>query len=150
MVGRRGLTLVTAETSRQTWIRLVWSGDIDAYSAPPLGAGLRQAWDLDPLVLEVDLTAVTFMDTAGLRPLVEAHARLLHRLRLFDPPHVVQRVLQLHGLEDMFQVVGPRPVGPVSQPPAPRSSDERVRAGRARGLLLAAHGCDASVGAPTE
>ena len=143
MAESRRLTLVTDEPSaQQPWSRLVWTGDLDATSAPPLAADLRRAWELDPLVLEVDLAGVTSMDTAGLRPLVEAHARLLDRLRLFDPPQAVTRVLALHGLEDMFLVVGPLPAVPATEP-LPLSDAGRVRIEQAKGLLMAVHGCDA-------
>lgn len=143
MPERRRLALVTEEPGPQPWIRLVWAGDVDAFLVRPLATSLREAWELGPLVLEVDLAGVTFMDTAGLGPLVEAHARLLHRLRLFDPSPAVTRVLQVHGLQDMFLVVGPLPAEPTAEP-LPLSEAERVRIEQAKGLLMAVHGCDAS------
>lgn len=150
----------------QPWIRLVWSGDIDAFSVRPLASGLRDARELDPLILEVDLAGVTFMDSFGVRPLVETHARLPHRMRLFDPSPAVTRLLRILDLEDMFLVVGPIParsaakaltwqavpdvggqgadVLAAAESGLALSVSDRVTIEQAKGLLMAVHGCDAS------
>lgn len=167
MTERPRLTLVTADPPPQGWIRLVWSGDVDAFSVAPLAADLRDAWASDPLVLEVDLAGVTFLDCAGLRPLVEAHARLLDRMRLFAPSSAVTRLLGVLGLDTMFLVVGPIDAdvvplrsrttwagSPVSGQDADAAeataarlssaSRYRVTVEQATGLLMATHGCDAA------
>ena len=166
------LTLISGDPPLRPWIRLLWSGDVDAYTVRPLAAELRDSWAVDPLVLEVDLAGVTFMDTAGIRPLVEAHAHLLHRMRLFDPAPAVTRLLELLGLYDMFIVVRPVPAGPSAQaephpapdlvlPPGaavvrgkrpltpsvdgdglPWAHVDHVVVEQAKGLLMATHGCD--------
>ena len=130
-------------TERSRWIRLVWAGDVDALSVRPLASSLREASALDPLVLEVDLSGVTSIDSSGVRPLVDAHARLLHRLRLFDPSPAVSRLLQVLGLHEMFVVVGPITAGSRAERP-PLSSSDWVTIEQAQGLLMAVHGCDAS------
>ena len=57
---------------------LVLSGEIDSYTAPDLADRLAG----DPPVEVVDLSAVTFIDSSGLRTLVEAHrSRQRRRLR---------------------------------------------------------------------
>ncbi len=121
-------------------IRLVWSGDIDAFTAPAFASSLRQAWEQDPLALEVDLSGVTFLDCAGLRPLVEAHARLLDRMWLVCPSPAVTRLLDILRLGDMFLVVDADAAGPALVP----SVGDRTTIEQAKGLLMAVHGCDAS------
>jgi anti-anti-sigma factor len=129
------------------WIRLVWAGDIDAFSVRPLASSLRESLALDPQILEVDLAGVTFLDSSGLRPLVEAHTRLTHRVRLYDPAPAVTRLLRLLGLEDLFLVVGPIPAAAAPAPGElglPLSTEDRVTIEQAKGLLMAVDGCDAS------
>lgn len=50
----------------------------------------------------IDLSAVTFMDAAGLRPLLEARAQLGDRLWLRDPSESVLMLLDLTDLGDGF------------------------------------------------
>jgi len=146
------------------WIRVVLSGDVDISSAQSLAATLTEAWEQEPLMLEVDLAGVTFLDGAGLGPLVAAHTRLPGRMRLFDPSPAVTRVLHLLGLGDMFVVVGPISATPASQERSRRagpdggaameaesadeqglglSPDDRVTIEQAKGLLMAVNECDA-------
>jgi len=149
----------------QSWIRIVWSGEVDAHSVQPLLETLRRACEREPLVLEVDLGGVTFLDCAGLRPLEEAHERLLDRMRLFDPSPAVTRLLGVLGLMDMFIIVGPvhttsppeqlssqsgpdargqRTGAPLAAESGLRvSPDERATIEQAKGLLMAVNGCDA-------
>lgn len=80
------------------------SGDLDAASAPYLRAALRQvcregAW------VDVDLSGITFLDCAGLRPLTEAHQLLDDRFAVIFPSPAVTRLYGLLRLEPR------RPVG---------------------------------------
>ena len=49
---------------------LVLAGEIDSYTAPELSERL----DADPSLVVLDLTEVRFMDSAGLRALLNAHS----------------------------------------------------------------------------
>ena len=68
------------------------SGELDAYSAPDLAAALA-----DPIVDRVILTAVTFIDAAGLAVLLEAHRSRPQGLTLCSPSRCVLRLLDLAG-----------------------------------------------------
>jgi anti-anti-sigma factor len=68
------------------------SGDVDAYSASQLAAALA-----DPTVHRVILTAVTFIDAAGLAVLLTAHRSRPHGLTLSAPSRHVVRLLELAG-----------------------------------------------------
>ena len=149
----------------QGWIRLVWSGEVDTYSVQPLLRTLRRAWEQEPVLLEVDLGGVTFLDCGGLRPLIQTHERLMDRMRLFDPSPAVTRLLGVLGLVDMFIIVGPiHAPSPAQQrsrssdpgTPGPRTGAplsaaaglhllqfERATIEQAKGLLMAVNGCDA-------
>src|SRR3954469_25190995 len=82
---------------------LLLAGEIDSYTAPDLAARLA----LDPPVEVVDLTGVTFIDSSGLRVLVEAHqtrAANGSRLVLRAPSAAVQRLLEISGLAGHLDV----------------------------------------------
>ena len=68
------------------------SGELDAYSAPDLAAAL-----VDPIVDRVILTAVTFIDAAGLAVLLEAHRSRPQGLTLCSPSRRVLRLFDLAG-----------------------------------------------------
>ncbi|MEX1142198.1 MAG: STAS domain-containing protein [Thermoleophilaceae bacterium] len=74
--------------------------------------------DGTPAVVIVDLRAVTFMDSSGLRCLLTCRERLLRqrrRLAIVRGPEAVQRVFEITATEDLFETVD-RPsqaTGPV-------------------------------------
>ena len=87
------------------------SGEIDSTTAPGLRTCLLEVLDRPgTLTVEVDLTGVTFLDSAGLSALANAHraaeagGRSL-RMRVGDTRAVV-RPLQITGLSDVFTVIG--------------------------------------------
>lgn len=76
---------------------LVLAGEIDSYTAPELAGRLAE----HPPVEVVDVAGVTFIDSSGLRVIVEAHqARSASgsRLVLRSPSAPVQRLLEISGL----------------------------------------------------
>ena len=86
------------------------SGEIDASTAPGLRSCLLEVLDRpDAVAVEVDLTGVTFLDSAGLSALATAHraaeagGRTL-RMRVGGTRAVV-RPLQITGLWDVFVVI---------------------------------------------
>ena len=76
------------------------SGDIDASTAPDLAAALA-----DPIVGRVILTAVTFIDAAGLAVLLKAHRSRTPGLTLCSPNRCVLRLLDLAGHCSTFGIV---------------------------------------------
>lgn len=85
---------------------LVLSGEVDAHTAPEL------AGHLDPLPGEsgdivLDMAAIEFIDSSGLRLIVEAHHRATdaeRRLVLRHPNASVLRVLEISGLRDHLSI----------------------------------------------
>ncbi len=80
------------------------SGEIDAHTAPTfaerLGAVVTGR-------LVVDMSAVTFMDSSGLRVLVEFHQRNADggpTLIIARPSRPIVRLLELTGLDEQFHV----------------------------------------------
>jgi len=88
---------------------LALGGELDAYAADAveraLGA-LSPSGDAG-LDVDVDVSAVTFVDSAVLRVLVRQSERLARagsRLRLVTPSPALQRLIELSGLESAFVV----------------------------------------------
>lgn len=86
--------------------RLVLTGEIDAHTAPDLAA------HLDPLPgaagdVTLDVAAIEFIDSSGLRLIVEAHQRASEsdrRLVLHRPSSAVVRLLEISGLRDHLAI----------------------------------------------
>jgi anti-sigma B factor antagonist len=84
---------------------LLLTGEIDSYTAPELSERLAG----EPPVEVLDLAGVTFIDSSGLRVIVEAHQSRLaagSRLVLRSPSAAVQRRLEISGLAGHLDVAG--------------------------------------------
>ena len=112
---------MTVEPPRlETTFALVLAGEIDSYTAPELADLLAKHPDVDA----VDLRDVTFIDSSGLRVIVEAHQRRLEEERVLvlrSPSPAVQRLLEISGVAGT----------------SPWPSDRRLAAGLVLVLALA-------------
>jgi anti-sigma B factor antagonist len=97
---------VTHSLSGYTGTTLHLSGEVDLLIAPVLRRRLHAAaaaWGAGEVV--VDLSAVTFMDCAGMGPLLEARTYLDGRLRLRGLPESLVRILQVCDLRSTFTIL---------------------------------------------
>ena len=81
------------------------SGEIDAHTAPALAEAIAGRTD-DVVVL--DLAAVEFVDSSGLRVLIEAHQAATDSGRTFqlaNPSGPVNRLLEISGVSDYLHVI---------------------------------------------
>ena len=81
-------------------------GELDLSTAPDLEAGLRRALEGSPGSIMLDLDALTFIDSSGLRVLVAISQEARDRnatLGLRNVPRHAQRVLDITGLSDWFK-----------------------------------------------
>jgi anti-sigma B factor antagonist len=87
------------------------SGELDAYTAPALrGAFEGMVVASGNPVVDVDLSAVTFIDAAGIGVLVGEHRELEHRggcLVLTGVPPRMHRLFELAGVAQVFTVHPP-------------------------------------------
>lgn len=91
-----------AITSTETGLRA--SGEIDAHTAPTLAAAIDGAGSS----VDLDLTEVDFVDSSGLRVLIDAHQRLEEAgggLRLTGLSEPVRRLLEISGVSEYLGVV---------------------------------------------
>lgn len=78
-------------------------GEIDAHSAPALGDALRTGTGS----IDLDLAAVDFVDSSGLRVLIESHQLLEERgdrLTIVDPSPTVQRMFELSVVDEYLHI----------------------------------------------
>ena len=97
------------------------AGEIDSTSAPVLGEQLDALLEGDVQEFTVDLSRVTFLDSAGLCVLAAAHRRALSRdvrMRVLASSRAVIRPLQITGLWELLhaeQVPDTAATVPVAQ-----------------------------------
>lgn len=80
-------------------------GELDLATAGDVDAELERVEATDASAIVLDLSALTFIDSTGVRLLVNAHARSRadsSRLQLLRGGAAVQRVLQLSGVEPLL------------------------------------------------
>lgn len=80
-------------------------GDVDIHTAPRLGTRIASLPGSGDVV--VDLSGVEFMDSSGLRVLIEAHQTLEAAgaaLVLKSPSQVVRDLFEMTGLRSHFRI----------------------------------------------
>jgi len=83
------------------------SGRIDSMNANELGETLSEEIERGGRRIVLDLSKVSYMSSAGLRELVAAYRKLQDAfgdLRLAQPSARVQDVLEMSGLDTIFQI----------------------------------------------
>lgn len=83
------------------------SGRIDSMNANELGAALSNEADAGHVQLVVDLSRVDYMSSAGLREIVSALKKVKRAsgdLRIAEPSDRVREVLEMAGLDTIFQI----------------------------------------------
>ena len=87
--------------------RVAVSGEVDCSTAPRLTACVEAVLASGPAELVVDLTGVSFLDSAGLHALVSAHTaagRLGVPMRVLVATRAVLRPIQVTGLEHVLHI----------------------------------------------
>ena len=80
------------------------AGELDIASVPELA---HELGSLEPCNVTVDLTRVTFVDSSGLRCLVDAHQRMRglgSTLRVRGTSPIVRRTFEITGLDEALLV----------------------------------------------
>ncbi|MFN8109394.1 MAG: STAS domain-containing protein [Thermoleophilia bacterium] len=98
------LRVVRQDLPHASVLRL--DGELDLASAPGLVAAVRAASEARPDVqLILDMRHVAFIDSTGLRSLLECADLTPRPLPLLDPSDPVRRVLELTQMSGRFPVV---------------------------------------------
>ena len=92
------------EGDSRTVVRLVGEADV---TTQELAEVLSAEAAKRPRLLLVDVSGLTFIDSAALHQIVQAHRKLRAdggRLELVGPSHAVARILQLSALDQVISV----------------------------------------------
>lgn len=87
------------------------SGDVDLFTVPQLKERMAEAIESGRVLLAIDLSHTSFIDSSGLGALIGAHGRVRERggrLVLFAVGDDVARALELTGLDQVLPVFGAR------------------------------------------
>ena len=95
-------------------LRLSASGELDLATSPILLAQLQENAGDDVRHLELDLSAVSFIDSTGLGILVRAHNRITQLdggqpLTIIGARPQARKVLEITGLTKVFRLVDDEP-----------------------------------------
>jgi anti-sigma B factor antagonist len=85
------------------------SGELDMATAPILRRNLAQIEDGGAPAITLDLREVTFIDSSGLKELVEASLRAQsngHRLLMSGPSPAAKRLFELTGMQFLLEEQG--------------------------------------------
>lgn len=99
------MKIQTSELKRVTLFEV--SGRVDSTNAVELGEVFGAAIDAGRAQIVVDLSSVEYMSSAGLRELVGALKKVKRGtgdLRLASPSERVMEVLELAGLDTIFEI----------------------------------------------
>ena len=80
------------------------SGEIDAHTAPEIAAAISGS-SVEPL--RIDLSGVEFVDSSGLRVLIEAHQSRQaegRSMTLVRPSNVVTRLFDIAGVDQYLDI----------------------------------------------
>jgi anti-sigma B factor antagonist len=107
-------------------------GELDMAFAATLASAMRRALDDAPQLVVVDLSALSFIDVAGVRALLSAHRHARAQgaeTTIIPAPAVVQRVFALMGVDAGLPFAPARPDRrpPPSGPLPRRLAWSRVR-----------------------
>ena len=104
LAGRPSLVVLTSRQGPNTTVRL--SGELDIATAAVARATLQDLVATDsPSHVVVDMSALAFVDVAGLGVLLFARKALGGRLALLHPSAMVRRVIDLLDLADALPVL---------------------------------------------
>jgi anti-sigma B factor antagonist len=101
-------TFDVTTTERPDGVLVALSGELDLASAQKLEDELKHVEGAGPEVIVLDLQALSFMDSSGLRALLAADSRARERggrLVLVRGDERVQRVLRITRLDERLEIV---------------------------------------------
>ncbi len=99
--------LTVDATAEPGTVVLTLRGELDPHTAPIFDDHVRRALDAGATTVIVDLAALSFIDSSGLRSVIGAHKTLEERggtLVLRSPRSTTQRLLDVTGLTELLTV----------------------------------------------
>ena len=97
---------ISLETNGET-IRILVEGEVDLYTSPKLRSAIMESVPASSSRVEVDLSAVDYMDSSGVATLVEGFKSSREHKKSFTlvtPSLSVMKVLELAKLDSVFEI----------------------------------------------
>ena len=101
---------VTVESQDAKTVTLRVAGELDIGSAPGFKKALKQAEGQNPETVVLDLSELTFMDSTGIRAILQARSRAAaagRNLALVPGPPNVQQIFAVTGLDKHLTFIDP-------------------------------------------
>jgi anti-sigma B factor antagonist len=104
-----GTALTVVSDRRGSGWHIAASGELDIATVELLERDLRAAEQTDAETIVVDLSGLTFVDSTGLRVLLEASERSAEtdRLRMIAGAPALERLLDIVGLRERLPLIAP-------------------------------------------
>jgi anti-sigma B factor antagonist len=100
--------LTVEESTGDGQVVLTLSGELDPHTAPTLQSALDRTMSAGtPSSLLLDLTGLKFIDSSGLRVLIDAHRTLSedgNELVVRNPSSTARRLFEITKLDDHFRI----------------------------------------------
>ena len=116
------MSLLTLTTSHEDdAVRVALSGELDMSSALVFDEELKRIEDGEEGTVVLDLHALKFLDSTGLRLILNAHQRALRagrRLRIVPGTAAVKRIFRLTGVIERLDIIDEAPAAPTGPAPA--------------------------------
>jgi stage II sporulation protein AA (anti-sigma F factor antagonist) len=93
---------------------IAFAGDLDTDVAHVLASALEASTTGRRLTIVLDLSEVSFLDSAGLRLLLDVRARVRRAdgdVYICDPSPIASRVIAISGVAPYFDVIDPNDIG---------------------------------------
>ncbi|HEY1276750.1 MAG TPA: STAS domain-containing protein [Thermoleophilaceae bacterium] len=102
-----GAELTIDVSEKEGEVRLVVAGELDLSSVPRFEAALALAEDGNPPVLDLELSELTFIDSTGLRAILQASHRAESEGRslvISNPSPTVRRLLAVTAMDHTIPI----------------------------------------------
>jgi anti-anti-sigma factor len=103
------------------------AGEMDLATSGPLGSALTEVLETRPRTVRIDLAEVSFLDSSGIRCLVEVAERAAgvgSHLVVRNPTPMVLRVFEICGVDELLLADGTDVDGSARSESASRASDD--------------------------
>lgn len=87
-------------------------GEIDVSNVEDFGQGVAECLQTSCRVLSMNMAGLTFIDSSGLRVIVETVKKMKERegeLRITDPPAILRRIVEVSGLSEFLGITDDGP-----------------------------------------
>lgn len=104
----RGLTIAQGTLTDADWAVLAVAGEVDLATVPELERAVKSVLDDGKANLVIDLSDTSFMDSTGLRVLINADREFKDAdrdLAILVKPGPISRLIDVSGMDELLRVI---------------------------------------------